>query len=432
MQYTYLLILSLFTTTLTAQNIYVSSDRDTYGGWIVSPAGETIYTIPDGWRPAAYTGPMGEITIWPLLLERRDAENKLYFAFVTQELEWQELAGYLNIDPVNENRFRAMIDYKYFVLLNAKGERMNQDSFLDIRRYYQAEDVAVASIGTSRSDAKYGLIDTLGQWKVRPAFKKLYYLKQDRYLGYDEENNPYLLRAQFTGREWDTLAHFKWTEARMGRLWTFDQTGHSWLRLESGQYRIMNTEGQLVGDTVEAANVRPFVDGIAAIQKGDNWTYVNNKGRLLNTATYAATNDFSGGYGLVADTMNAYLGYLNIDGKWAVEPNYCYATSFRNNWAVVAPISSDNCSGRPNKQSGNLHIPPYIHHIRRVGAYQLIDTTGQIVFADSCLAMYLPTKGTVGLRYTRYRNESAIMIKWVEEDRIWINPDFTLYRWSQL
>jgi hypothetical protein len=432
MRYWYYLLFSLVVVSAHGQYMYVQSWQEGVGGWIVSPEGETIYEIPAGWRPEEHHAPMAEIESWPVLMRWQKSGKKSRFAFLTKDLQWQDISGYFTVSTLGENRFRGLSsDRNHVTLLNGEGKQISRDTF-SIIQTFDLDAVAVANMSTATKKAKFGLIDTLGQWIIPPLFDRLHNMRQGRFLGYDSLGHQYLLRAQYRTLKWDTLLNLQQKNWWMNSIWTYDTTGHSWVKLSDGHYHPINLQGKLLGDTVKAFRVHPFSEGIGMVNSSNSYRYVDQEGRFLNTISYPSAKDYDESLALVEDPHSNYFGYLNRNGEWAIEPNYCYATSFRGGWAVVAPAIPENCSTLRRERGGDRHIPPSLHHTRVIRDYQLIDTIGKVIWADSCRELYLPAKGVLGVNYSYNQLSPAVMIKWLRENRSWISPNFTVTRWAQL
>lgn len=428
----YLFFGLFFTMTANSQHIYVKSWQESEGGWIVSPEGETLYEIPAGWRPESHNAPMAEIEAWPiLLLWQKSGENSRY-AFVTSALQWQPINDYKAVVTLGHNRFKGLLpNAKEVVLLDSKGKSVSTDTLRNIEPFDEYS-TAIGTINIDSKKARSGLLDTMGQWIISPGFSRLHGMGHNRYLGYDSLDNQYLLTLNRTAAKWDTLIDFSQNEWLISHIWQYDETGLTWLRQEPDLYRLINLEGQFVGDTVSGQQIRPFSEGIGMIGDKRGYCYINENGKHLNDIYYPSAVNFAEGLALVEDPHSGYLGYLNREGVWAIEPDYCYATSFRNGCAVVAPAIAKNCSTLVRGRGGDRHIPASLNHTRVVRAYQLINTEGKIIWADSCRELYLPAVGVLGINYSYNQLSPGMAIKWLNENRIWLSPNFTVTRWAQL
>jgi hypothetical protein len=104
--------------------------------------------------------------------------------------------------------------------------------------------------------------------------------------------------------------------------------------------------------------VSPFYDGLAAINKGDQWAFINTEGTLVinyrsdlvagkdnskqSTSKYATIDYpfFNNGRCLIKkskDGVDRY-GYINPEGIVVIEPVYLDATPFNDNRAMVIEV----------------------------------------------------------------------------------------------
>jgi len=89
--------------------------------------------------------------------------------------------------------------------------------------------------------------------------------------------------------------------------------------------------------------IAPFNEGIAAIQKGDLWGFIDDQGKLVinfREDLYISSEGypvFNGGYCLIHKEIEGilYYGYINKKGVTIIEPQYLAATSFENGLARV-------------------------------------------------------------------------------------------------
>lgn len=75
--------------------------------------------------------------------------------------------------------------------------------------------------------------------------------------------------------------------------------------------------------------VHPFHDGLAAVEKGDKWNFVDTSGNLITNTWFQMVTDFSNGNAHVmiyktgwVDESNLRWGIINTSGKYVITPIY--------------------------------------------------------------------------------------------------------------
>ena len=105
--------------------------------------------------------------------------------------------------------------------------------------------------------------------------------------------------------------------------------------------------------TEELDFIAPFNDGLAAVQKGDSWGFINESGTLVIpfrkdlVLTKSNKNKypiFKNNRCLISETKNGitYFGYIDTKGKTVIAPQFLNATNFNNGKAVALHILKEN------------------------------------------------------------------------------------------
>ena len=86
--------------------------------------------------------------------------------------------------------------------------------------------------------------------------------------------------------------------------------------------------------------IRPFRDGLAAVEENGKWGYIDKTGREVATPQYGQASDFSEGYGVVSvdlfgDGIHYRQGFLNAKGQIVGHPTFLSANCFRDHHAAV-------------------------------------------------------------------------------------------------
>jgi hypothetical protein len=77
-----------------------------------------------------------------------------------------------------------------------------------------------------------------------------------------------------------------------------------------------------------------FADGLAVVQKGPAFGYIDKKGNIAIKAVFAEAEPFSEGLAAVREDSGKY-GYIDVTGKIQIEPNFEYAAPFIHDIALV-------------------------------------------------------------------------------------------------
>ena len=118
--------------------------------------------------------------------------------------------------------------------------------------------------------------------------------------------------------------------------------GVSWLMErdnEKGINRFFLTDGKGSKEqlSIQYTAVKPFADGMAAVQRFGNWGFVNKDLKEIIKPQFKAISVFSGGlcaFGTTDDTLCTW-GYINKAGQVVIKPDYSSAYPFAEGMAAV-------------------------------------------------------------------------------------------------
>src|ERR1700734_1722294 len=82
-----------------------------------------------------------------------------------------------------------------------------------------------------------------------------------------------------------------------------------------GKYGFDDAQGNVVIKP-QFQQVRPFQDGLAAIEQNGRWGYVDLNGQVVIPPSYDTADDFSGG--LAAVSKNSQYYFIDATGKVAI------------------------------------------------------------------------------------------------------------------
>ncbi|WP_242158920.1 WG repeat-containing protein [Aestuariivivens sediminis] len=102
--------------------------------------------------------------------------------------------------------------------------------------------------------------------------------------------------------------------------------------------------------TEELDYIAPFNDGVAAVQKGNSWGFINHNGLLIiDFRDDLVTTAMADGYkypvfnddrSLISKKIDGilYFGYIDKTGKTAIVPQFLNASNFNNGQAIALHI----------------------------------------------------------------------------------------------
>lgn len=147
----------------------------------------------------------------------------------------------------------------------------------------------------------------------------------------------------------------------------------------------------------------PFHDNLAAIQKGNQWGFINEEGLLvidyrddLVLSTHKGTDKKTSHYPVFIDerclikkTINDvnYYGYIDKTGKEIIAPQFLNASNFKGGYAIIIKLSNEIIGYNDvlNKDIISTKLEEFI-----------IDTSGEIVKYLENPRNYIPSKKMSG------------------------------------
>jgi hypothetical protein len=107
------------------------------------------------------------------------------------------------------------------------------------------------------------------------------------------------------------------------------------------------------GKTFERAG--PFSEGLAAVQSGGQWGYINLSGRFVIPSAYEGAGPFSGG--LAAVRRDGLWGYADTQGRMLIGPRFTRAAPFGGEKKNLAAVELGGRTGYIDR-TGRFVIPP--------------------------------------------------------------------------
>ena len=170
------------------------------------------------------------------------------------------------------------------IILNTSGEEsaVEGSGTLEVREFHDG----LAPIRAA--DKKFGYVDASGKTVIKPQFEAVGYFA-------------------------DGLA---WAETADKKVGFIDKTG-AWV----------------IKPIFSVAKEIDPSTGLARVKIGDNWSYVNKSGDMLNVKDSEYWGDFSDG--LAAGKKDGKVGFFNSKGEWAIQPQFEGTRGFKNGYAAA-------------------------------------------------------------------------------------------------
>lgn len=426
------LVMFLLAESLEAQHIYVRSIAEDVGGWVVSDKGKTTYELPAGWRLIGNRTAMKTLADWPVLCEHFPRREDSGFAFLHEDGRWEELTEYNTARDLGNACFAlGRKDSQNNTLWCPHGQVELERTKIHVR--FSDKGLVVARLHTEEGKHREGLMTTEGQWVFPPVATKLANMGHDRYYFRDTLQRIYLLRIlyQNASLQVDTIIDQAAQSWELRSTWPFDITGHSWAIVGERQMVVIDTSGTVKSDTLPLpyGRVRAFQNGYGNVGAPQQW--VDTKGQSIQKGNWRFALAPEDDRMLVQDTISGFLGYLDSYGEWAIPPQYCYASSFRDGLAAVDSSKPAHCLNNTRQRSKSGANPALLTKRSGWGYFELIDTTGKVVLQDSCRELFLLPGRVIGRNQSVGTSVPATRIDWLSSGDYWLSPDYHFSDWEE-
>jgi len=123
-------------------------------------------------------------------------------------------------------------------------------------------------------------------------------------------------------------------------------------------------------------NISPFKDGLAAVEKGGTWGFIDEEGKLIidfraDLVLKDEFPEFSSGRCMIVQQKDGvqYFGFIDKTGKEVIPAKYVKASPFENGYAIVTLYSKETIGQNQvlNKEVVQYQIEDYV-----------IDTQGEV------------------------------------------------------
>lgn len=96
---------------------------------------------------------------------------------------------------------------------------------------------------------------------------------------------------------------------------------------KSGKYYVLSTDGtELKLDVPDIREVRKFSEGLAAYEGRNGFGFLNTDGKIAIEPRFETVGNFKNGAAWAR--LKGKLGYINPEGEWIIEPQFSYAGNF--------------------------------------------------------------------------------------------------------
>ena len=154
---------------------------------------------------------------------------------------------------------------------------------------------------------------------------------------------------------------------------------------ENGKYGLINKADDEIILRPIYDDIKPFSEGLAAIQLNDKWGFVNKLGRIIVSPQYLHVENFAYGYAKVQ--KGAKDGFIDKTGKIVIPIKYDFVSPFDEN--ELALVNKDGKYGYINRWGREI-IPieyddidfsfyEYLCSAKKDGKYAVVDVKGRLI-----------------------------------------------------
>ena len=173
---------------------------------------------------------------------------------------------------------------------------------------------------------KLGVIDKNGKVIITPKYDNFLKLNdRDIMIGY-KDGKSYLINLE-TKKE-KLLDYENFGEESEGMILTLKDRKLGYIDIEGNE---------IIPNKYEAAFKVQMGSKYLQVKENEKWMLVNKKGEVYKELHYDDLGEYKDGYILVVS--NNKLGYIDDEGNEKIVPQFIYATSFKNGYAVVGEES---------------------------------------------------------------------------------------------
>ena len=228
-----------------------------------------------------------------------------------------------------------------------------------------------------RQTRKYGLMDTLGNVRVRLEYDDLRHYREDRLAVRCNQ------QWGFVDRSGTEIIPCRYRQVR-----DFSN-GLAAVKL-NGKWGFIDQYGEevLPFDYEDAGS---FVDGLAYVQVPGSYHYIDRSGQVVVPGPFDAAEDFDRGVARVREDQR--WGLIDATGKWVTRPRFISIQPFNQHGLSLVKYGNErtrtgilNLAGSIITNGNYRTIKPYYEGLAAVQSrdgWGFVDTLGQIVVKDS-------------------------------------------------
>lgn len=184
---------------------------------------------------------------------------------------------------------------------------------------------------------KLGVIDKNGKVIITPKYDNFLKLNdRDIMIGY-KDGKSYLINLE-TKKE-KLLDYENFGEESEGMILTLKDRKLGYIDIEGNE---------IIPNKYEAAFKVQMGSKYLQVKENEKWMLVNKKGEVYKELHYDDLGEYKDGYILVVS--NNKLGYIDDEGNEKIVPQFIYATSFKNGYAVVGEESGFGVINKENEK----------------------------------------------------------------------------------
>jgi len=237
---------------------------------------------------------------------------------------------------------------------NGKFGYINREGEFAIPAQYKKARSFANGLAAVLQKGKWGYIDGGGKWIIEPKYKKVKDFNSDialvndgkRWLYVDKEAKE--VRMPFSTKKYPFrdgvvfirkgsyvgLANTKGdliVDPKMDVIKSF-RNGYARFSM-NGFWGIMDNKGEIIIDP-KYTFIGDFVNGVARAEKDGKWGWATKDNFILVEGAKKIW-DFKPGGKYATAEKSGKIGFIDISGKWVIEPQYDSARAFKNGFAAV-------------------------------------------------------------------------------------------------
>ncbi len=229
-----------------------------------------------------------------------------------------------------------------FAAINLAWAAWTNPPFVAIEYAYQEARDFHEGLAAVKQNNRWGYIDNLGRVAIpfvyntpeAGDFSEGVAFVGDHYI--DTSGNPAFVRPDDDSRAW---GHEKWGTDGQEKYFNNGMAFSQGLAAvqSGGQWGYIDLSGNYaIAPIFERAD--SFSEGLAAVRKNGHWGYINLRGKLVIPHRFIRANRFSEGKAMV--NLNGRRGFINKSGDIVIKPTYYEAGDFSFGLAPVRTRTS--------------------------------------------------------------------------------------------